>query len=215
LITSPIARYIYRQDSEFQKQGMADFVIEGRAYTVESKEPGVSEAALADFEHQHQLRLPEQLRAYYLRFNGGLPYPVDLPEYSAIGLRLVWAEGVRGARGGDMAYFSGLFKINHPNPSLDYASTWHDFKHRVPAGYLGFGSDPSGSLFLIGTAEHNVGEIFFWSRQYEADVGGGEAPSDVNIAFVAPSFKDMLLAMRVEPADDETVEQWIARVYST
>jgi hypothetical protein len=79
---------------------------------------------------------------------------------------------------------------------------------------LCFARNPGSSLFLIGIKDYNLGKIYFWSSTYGANIGEGEMPSYDNIADVADSFVEFLLALREEPNQGESLESWVQRVYS-
>ena len=174
--------------------------------------PGVDGTQLLALEGAIGCQLPAQMRSYYSRWNGGLPYPLDVPEFSSLCVRLHWRSGAKAARSGRIASIGDMLEIDS-NPAMDLLQTWTLFKGRFPDGLLCFLSDPGGNLFLIGTGSHNLGKIFFWARGYEADEDEGEVPSYDNIADVAPTFIDFLLALRGEPGPDESHEDWIRRNY--
>ena len=192
---------------------MKTFQINHRRFEVLDAGDFVSEPDIAALERKIGTQLPAQLRSYYLQWNGGLPYPLDLPEDSTVCVRLRWKEGADAASWGPVASLHELFLIN-ANPARDFFRTWRDFEDRIPSDCLCFARDPGGSLFLIGIRPHNLGRIYFWSRYYEADLDAGELPSYDNIADVADSFNDFLLALREESQSDESLDAWVQRVYS-
>ena len=192
---------------------MTNFVLENRSFNVYRAAHSLSENEITAFEGQIGTQLPFQLRSFYLHWNGGLPYPTDIPDDKSAWVRLYWAKGVKAAQGGPAACFQGLFRINE-EPAIDFLRTWNDFKHRIPQDVLCFARDPGGSQFVIGIKEYNLGKIFFWDRDYEADIDDGETPNYDNIAFVANSFTEFLLALREEPDEGESLEDWVKRVYT-
>ena len=193
---------------------MKEFQINHRRFEVLDAGDFVSEPDIAALEGKIGTQLPAQLRSYYLRWNGGLPYPLDLPnDCESVSVRLRWKEGADAASFGPAADINELFLIN-ADPNRDFFRTWSDFKDRIPSDCLCFARDSGGSLFLIGIQPHNLGRIYFWERVHEADIGAGELPSHDNIADVADSFNDFLLALREEPKSDESLDAWVQRVYS-
>lgn len=190
---------------------MADFMLGAHPFGVDNPGPPLSEAQLAAFEATIAQPLPDQLRAYYLKWNGGQPYPEAAPEDKALFVPLHWPPGRPAAKFGDRTSFEGLFKVD-ADPWIDFATLWQARKQRVPAGYLGFAEAPGGSMFLIGTTVQNLGKVYFWSHHFQADLGEGETPGEDNIAFVADSFSDFLLALREEPGAKESTPDWLARV---
>lgn len=191
---------------------MNEFELDRRLYKVLNSGKPLSENDLAHVEVQIGMHLPSQLRSYYLRWNGGLPYPLDVPDYAGVWVSLRWKEGVEAARVGPAAPVSRLLIING-DPDRDFIRTWTDFRSRIPSDCLCFARDPGGNLYLIGMQPHNLGRIYFWERAYEANIDAGESPSYDNVADVANSLKDFLLALREEPKADESLDAWVRRVY--
>jgi hypothetical protein len=128
---------------------MAEFVLESRKFIVDGSGIPLNESTMTAFETQVGTKLPTQLRSFYLRWNGGLPCPEDIPEDKGICVRVYWKSGVEAARGGAVASFENMFRIN-AEPSSDFLRTWKDFKHRLPQDVLCFARNPGSSLFLIG-----------------------------------------------------------------
>ncbi len=191
---------------------MTGFILENRQFDV--LEPGepLSESDIKTFEAKIGICLPSQLRHYYSHWNGGLPCPADIPDNKSAWIRLIWAKGVEAAQVGPATCFSGLHEINS-SPSVDFLNMWNIFKPSLPQDVLCFGPDPGGSQFLIGIKDYNLGKIFFWESSYQANIGEGETPNYENIAFVANSFTEFLLALREEPNHGELLEDWVKRAY--
>ena len=191
---------------------MPAFALENRHFDV--FEPGnpINETDLNIFETKIGIKLPFQLRSYYLHWNGGLPCPTDIANDKSAWVRLHWTKEAEASQGREAVTFSGLFEINS-TPGLDFLRTWHDFKNNIPTDCICFGRNSGSSLYLIGIKEYNLGKIFFWESSYQADIAEGEFPSYDNIAFVANSFTEFLLALREEPNEGESLEDWVKRVY--
>jgi hypothetical protein len=192
---------------------MAEFVLENISFDVEIPGEPISEKDLSDLETKLGTRLPAQLRSYYLRWNGGLPLPSSIPEDKSAWVRLYWKPGAEAAQLGPATSLHGLSEVNS-SPDTDFLRIWNDFKHRIPQDVLCFARDPGGSLFLIGIKDYNLDKIYFWERSYQADIGAGELPGYDNIADVANSFVEFLLALREEPDEGESLEAWVRRVYA-
>lgn len=188
------------------------FQLSGRAYAVRNPGSPVTAATVDLLEQQIGCPLPPQLRQYYLRWNGGLPFPLDVPEFSALAVRVRWAPGTPAVRTGPVAAVSAMLRLDSDINSL--VEHWETFRTLMPPGWLPFQRDPGGSLFVIGTVDSNAGQVRFWSRDYQADQEAGEVPGQDNMAEVAPSFIDYLLALRdAEQLPGETEEGWIRRHY--
>lgn len=191
---------------------MNDITFDNRVFEVTRAGDSLNESDLTTFEAKLGIKLPQQLREYYLNYNGGLPAPLDIPEDDTVWVRLKWKQGVDASRVGPAAGLEYLLLID-ANPARDFLRTYGDFKHRIPADCLCFARNAGGSLFLIGIGQHNLGRIFFWARSFEADIEGGESVSYDNIADVADSFNEFMAALRGEPKPDESLEDWEQRVY--
>ncbi|PWV64753.1 SMI1/KNR4 family protein [Plasticicumulans acidivorans] len=189
-----------------------DFVLNGREYEVLGHGHPLSEEELCTFEAQIHTRLPPQLRSYYLRWNGGLPSPASIPMNSSVWVKVTWPVGSAAELIGPAVIFSKLFIINSESHS-DFLEALNTFKNYIPDDYLCFSRDPGSSLFLIGIGESNFGKIFFWEYGCHANIYEGEIPDDSNIAYVADSFVEFLLALREEPDEDEPLEDWVNRMY--
>ncbi|PWV64754.1 SMI1/KNR4 family protein [Plasticicumulans acidivorans] len=189
-----------------------DFVLNGREYEVIEHGSPLSEEELCAFEAQIHIRLPPQLRSYYLKWNGGLPLPTDIPKTSTAWVRVEWPAGSVAVSVGPAVILSELLIINS-DLGADFLQNWNDLKNYIPNDYLCFACDPGSSLFLIGIGESNFGKIFFWEYGYHANIYEGEIPDDSNIAYVADSFVEFLLALREEPGEDEPLEDWVKRMY--
>ncbi len=189
------------------------FLLEDKLFEVIDPGNPLSESNIKTFEAKIRVTLPSQLHSYYSHRNGGLPCPTDIADNKSAWVRLHWTKETEASEGREAVTFSGLFEINS-TPGLDFLSTWHDFKSNIPTDCLCFGRNSGSSLYLIGIKEYNLGKIFFWEFSYQADIGEGEIPNYDNIAFVANSFSEFLLALREEPNDGESLEDWVKRVYS-
>jgi hypothetical protein len=188
------------------------FLLEDKLFEVIDPGKPLTESDIKTFEAKIGIRLPSQLRHFYLRWNGGLPCPIDIPDDKSAWVRLHWTKEAEASEGRGGVTFSGLFEINS-TPGLDFLCTWHDFKNNIPTDCIGFGRNSGSSLYLIGIKEYNLGKIFFWESSYQADIAEGEIPSYDNIAFVANSFTEFLIALREEPDEGESLEDWVQRVY--
>jgi hypothetical protein len=192
---------------------MVDFVLENINFDVIEPGEPINEKDLYDLEAKLGTQLPAQLRSYYLRWNGGLPRPSSIPLNKSAWVRLYWKPGSEAARVGPAASLQEFAEINS-SPDMDFLRIWNDYKHRIPQDCLCFACNPGDSQFLIGIKDYNLGKIYFWQRDYQADIGAGELPGYDNIADVADSFVEFLLALREEPYEDESLEAWVKRVYS-
>jgi hypothetical protein len=191
---------------------MSDFFIDGRSYGVERAGGVLSANVLADAELAIGATLPAELRNFMLRFNGGLPYPEDIPESVSIHVRLRWNDGSPAIKYGRSANLERVYRVEG-EPAVDLVRANRDFRGRIPEDTITFGYDAGGNQFLIGIGEKNRGKIFFWAKWWEADRDAGQMPSHDNVAVVADSFLHFLKGMSPEPLKDESYEDWEKRCF--
>ena len=132
---------------------------------------------LMEFEQAYKLKLPDDYRLFLLTYNGGSPSPevVDFIEH--------------GKKQSDIVnYLCGIHEGEY------WASLeWHMemFKQRIPAGFIPFGYDPGGNLFLLGTNDENIGKVYFWDHENEAALFD-EEPSFKNMSLITNSFTEFM-----------------------
>ncbi|WP_110017382.1 SMI1/KNR4 family protein [Plasticicumulans acidivorans] len=189
-----------------------NFVLNGKDYEVLVHGHPLSEEELCAFEAQIHIRLPPQLRSYYLKWNGGLACPSDLPEGSSVWVKLQWPVKILNADL-DQATSVRKFFIINAQGETDFFSIWSAYEKHIPKGYLCFSQDPVGSLFLISTQERSLGQIFFWPRQFGGGLDGDDSRTETELAFIVGSVTEFLLLMREEPNNDEPLEDWVKRMY--
>jgi hypothetical protein len=102
-----------------------------------------TEIDVSQFEMEIAARLPDDYRAFLLRYNGGYPQP-------------------NGFVGGNevLNYFFGLWQ---KRASLNYELlAYRDF---IPKGMIPIACDPGGNLVLLEVARPNRGRIWFWDHE--------------------------------------------------
>jgi hypothetical protein len=86
----------------------------------------------------------------------------------------------------------------------EYANLWHKldvYSSRVPDWLLPVASDEFGNLFAISTRDEDLGSVWFWDHEEEADEG--EPPTEENLRYRAPDWQSFLNGL--EPMElDET-----------
>ena len=94
-----------------------------------------------------------------------------------------------------VCFSSWFYKINVNDDPGFYGTyeIWLNFKDIIPPGLLPFADNSGGSQYLIDTRPGTSGQIYFWRLGY-----GTLPPSFDNIAYVADSFEEFLLAIRAE-----------------
>jgi hypothetical protein len=170
---------------------VADLVINGREFTIVEPGKKITEEGIKKFEEQIDCNLPTQLRAYYLEFNGGLPFPVDIDENKSVSVPLKWKPGSDAAKWGKKSGLENIFSINSDDNWEKIATSGKEY---YAQDLLPFGRDAGSNYFYIGVGKENEGKIYFGVEQYGADIEG-EEPDYRNIAAVAGSFNEFLLAL--------------------
>jgi hypothetical protein len=191
---------------------MLEVVINEKKYVVFEGGEAVSLTDIETLEEQLGAKLPSQLKSYYQLVDGGLPCQLEYADLDgALWVPLQWNPDAEAAYVGEAASSEGMFKIKGKHAS--FLRTWQDFRGRIPEGFLPFGNDPGGSLFLIGLEGDNAGKIFLWERHYEANTEAGEVPSMDNIAYICDSFYAFIELMRPEPEEGEDLGDYVRRVW--
>jgi cell wall assembly regulator SMI1 len=120
-------------------------------------------------EEQAGHRLPDDYRDYLLRQDGG---------------RLV-------SNNQAVKYVFGVGDVP------DYESMWANlqvYEGRVPPWLLPVASDEYGNLFAVSLRESDLGSVWFWDHEQEADEG--EPPTEDNIELRAPSWTEFLESLQ-------------------
>jgi SMI1 / KNR4 family (SUKH-1) len=185
---------------------MASLQLFGQEFDCSNNAQPVGDADLNRLEAETGMKMPQSLRELYKKVNGGLIAPTRIPEDSSIWVRLDWPQADNA--GDPATSYAGNLCIG-ADPSVDLLRTWQDHAGLLLPGYFPFAVDPGGSLFVIGTWEHNQGQVFFWDRTRRTD------PISLdNVANVASSLEAFFLAMRDEPHAGESLKDWVARAYA-
>jgi hypothetical protein len=144
-----------------------------------------SEADLNAIERQLGVTLPLEYRAFLLSCNGGYPEP------SAFSI-------LRGSNS-EWGVINRFFAV-HGGEYDDLLEHAEMYRERVPPDLLQIANDPGGNLICISVSGANLGKVFFWSHEEEADEG--EPPSYENLHFVANSFHELLDSLVDLPEED-------------
>lgn len=102
-----------------------------------------TEVDVSHFEMGIRARLPDDYRAFLLRYNGGYPTP-------------------NGFRGGNevLNHFFGLWQ---KRADLNYELLAH--RGFIPDGTIPIASDAFGNLILLEVARPNRGRVWFWDHE--------------------------------------------------
>lgn len=143
-----------------------------------SRGPDISEDDITNLESTLSVRLPDDYRAFLLRFNGGRPLPEDAFSF------------LPNKKNGSI--LSRFYSVTHEKKSNTIASRRYAFRNRIPGDLLPIGNDLGGSKICIGIGENNHGKVYFWAMEDETpeDV----APDYRNVRCIAESFTEHLAA---------------------
>jgi hypothetical protein len=79
----------------------------------------------------------------------------------------------------------------------DWANLWHKletFHDRIPAWLLLVAQDAFGNLFALSLRDQDLGSVWFWDHEEEADEG--EPPTEDNLTLKAPDWQTFLDSLR-------------------
>lgn len=137
----------------------------------EGTAPALSELDIRRVERKLGIRLPQDLKEHYLRFNGGTPRPDFF---------------VKDGEAYDVEQF---FPMNiRKDVGLIFEDTYLFLVHEkpeFPLGYIPFACDSAGDYFLYSVQPGSFGNIMFNSR---ADYGD----DDRYVFFLAPSLREFI-----------------------
>ena len=135
----------------------------------ESKGP-LDESVLEEHEVQWRFQLPSQYRDFLLTYNGGYPTPdaFDFKDSNT---------------GSCVDRFLGIHGGQHNN-LLTYLQNYNE---RIPNELFPIGHDPGGNLICIGVVGKNLGKVFFWDHEFEAEQG--ESANYSNITLILKQAK--------------------------
>lgn len=139
--------------------------------------PSITERDIERVEQEFCIQFPADYRSFLLKHNGGrpdpsvFPIPDDLmPDQSSI-----------------LDWFYGIDPTDEYN---DIPRNINVFRDRIPADCVPIGCDPGGNQICLVVSGDEVGQLYFWDHEMEADEG--EAPSYDNMALIAESIGDLL-----------------------
>lgn len=116
---------------------------------IHKSEKAISEQDIKDLENRFKLKLPKELREFYLKFNGGYP------EKREFVLK-------NGKRIGIHSFYSVKFGKTTLEKTLNDFLT--DEPVFFPQNMIPFAYDPGAFIFCIATDEENKGNVFFWQH---------------------------------------------------
>ena len=144
----------------------------------ERTKPQLSELDIKRVENHLGIRLPQDLKEHYLRYNGGTPRPQFFP------------------KDGDAYEVKKFLPMNIEDP---IGTTFEDSYVMMvkqtpdfPRGCIPFADDPSGDMFLYSVRPESFGNIMFVSHEDYED-------SDRYFVFLAPTLKQFIESLTELP----------------
>jgi len=137
---------------------------------------------LGQMEKKLGRRIPETYRAFLLKHNGGYP---NLTTFDVPGAPR------RSARSGSVKHFLGI-GLPEKTENLEYALDM--FAGRIPGWLFPIARDPGGNIICVAAEGPNLGKVYMWDHEYEAEEG--EPPSESNIYVIAPTLSQFLGKLR-------------------
>jgi len=132
-----------------------------------TKHPNLSLQQIEQWENENTA-IPEPYKKFLLKSNGG----------NAGDKNTFKVPKMSGEFG-----FNQFFGIHEGLTGLDYIQETYTKMNRFPEHYFAIASDVSGNLILMGQADDNLGQIFFW--YHEGEVSEGKKAYEKNIHKIA------------------------------
>jgi cell wall assembly regulator SMI1 len=150
---------------------------------IENSEAPLSEERLREVERDIGLNFPEQYRRFLLAHNGGTPVPAVFDYKIEKG---AYTDSI-------VDWFLAIYDGEHDNFE-DSVQVYKSREPRIPNNFIPIAHDPGGNLICISASGGDLGAVYFWDHEREAD--RGETPSYANVHLIADSFDEFLAGLR-------------------
>jgi len=135
--------------------------------------PKLSGKRIDEAERKLRVVLPEDYRAFLLRYNGGRPKPNLFP-----------IRGLENNPFGGLHFFHGLdWEIESIN--LDW--NFRILAGRIPSNFLSIATDTTGNQICLSLKGQDNGTMYYWDHDAEH-----APPTYDNVYFIAASFRAFL-----------------------
>lgn len=152
---------------------------------MEHQGPATSLEEIADFESKIELVLPDEYKAFLLKYNGGQPTP---DSYA------MWGKDTIS----EVVHFFYGFRMKYECFNLIDNICCYD--ERMPFELIPIACDPFDNQICISTKPSEYGWIWFWD--HEGEVLTGEEPDYRNCTKVAESINELLEKLVESPNED-------------
>jgi hypothetical protein len=147
----------------------------------ESYEPITSEK-INNLENKTDINIPLNYKEFLLKNNGGYPKKRGF-------LYRVQTNGRRAV----VNKFLGIHDGENNN-LYKYLITYKIREKRLPSNLIPIANDPGGNLICLSINGEDVGKVYFWDHDLEAEEG--QEPDYSNVYFIADCIEDFLKDLR-------------------
>lgn len=152
----------------------------------ENKGKPLSESEITTWEKTQGFSLPADYRQFLLTVNGGRPTPdvFDIP----------------GAGASTVHTFNSL----HDNSPYDLDEDMQAYSGRLPSRMITVASDDCGNVLAMSVSGNDLGFIYFWDHELEADPHQGEDPESIdNLTMLTKSFQEFVDSLRAPSPEEQ------------
>jgi SMI1-KNR4 cell-wall len=142
----------------------------------------ISVEKIQELEEKVGMKIPQTYIDFLLNYNGGIPEPCGF---------VYRAEETNEL--GTVNRFLGLHSGKHDN-LYDYLMLYKEREKRIPSNLIPIANDPGGNLICLSIDGSDLGNIYFWDHDFEAE---NETEADYsNVFFIANSLDEFLQNLR-------------------
>ncbi len=139
---------------------------------------------IMSLEAMLHMKIPEDYRLFLLNCNGGRPR------------KSVFTYIYKGRKElGCVSRFLGIHNGEFDN-LYQAVKTYKIFQKRLPDNLLPIANDPGGNLICLSLIGNDLGSIYFWNHDWEAD--DHEEPTYENIFLIATSFTEFIDSLTLD-----------------
>ena len=151
---------------------------------LDSERP-VLEPELKSIESKYGFNFPSQYRAFLLQHNGGRPEPARFQFLDANGpysdSLVNWFLAIYDGECDNFEKAFRALKVEHV---------------RIPQNLVPIADDPFGNMICISVSGDDVGAVYFWDHEKDADCRVALPPTRDNFDLIAHSFNEFLAGLR-------------------
>jgi SMI1-KNR4 cell-wall len=140
----------------------------------------MSQNEILELETKIRVPLPGTYKDFLMQYNGGKPEPNEF----------IYVENSH-EKYAILQRFLGISERSYSN-LYGYIETFKEHEERIPSNLIPIAHDPGGNLICISVMGEDIGKVYFWERDGEADIDGGEVADYSNVYWIADSFTDFI-----------------------